>query len=217
MPPLDAEQVWDETKKVLLDTLPFNLAIFDAFNACKAITLDESTLVLGMTTAQMHMSGHLNTPDNRNRITQILAQKIGDGATYVLIDGQTEADRKVAKERLTRAAAADQQKAQERVGRRALVNSLDDLSQELYRLHSELKNRQFPQVKAKFLTDCLPILAQAEVQMRQKSDLSEDQFIRQFARMLDKLAGMTDVSATLIALEISRYQRARKAQQQRAE
>lgn len=211
MAELDATQVWEETKKVLLDVLPFNLAVFDAFNACRPITIDRDILVLGMTTEQMHMSGHLQTPDNRNAINRVLKQRIGPNGTYILIDGQTVAHWQVSKARLQRAEASEQQQAQDRLGRRDLVDSLDELSQELYRRHSELKNKQFPQTKARFLAESIPVLADAEERFRQESNLNEDQFIRQFARLLDKLAGMTDVSATIIALEIARYRRAKAA------
>jgi len=48
--------------------------------------------------------------------------------------------------------------------------------------------------------------------MRQQSGLNEDQFIRQWARLLDRLAGMTEVGATIIALEVARYRGAKAAQ-----
>ena len=213
MAELDANQVWEETKKALLDMLPFNMAIFDAFNACQAITIDEGVLVLGLTTDKMHMAGHLRTPDNRNAINQVLAQKIGPNASYNVIDGTTLDEWKVVKERQQRAAESEQQHVQERIGRRAVVASIDEISQELYRRHSELKYRQFPQIKAQFLAECIPVLADAEDKVKEQSGLNDEQHIRQWARLLDKLAGMTDVGATLIAIEITRYRRAKAAKQ----
>jgi len=210
----DATQVWEETKKVLLDKLPFNLSIFDAFNACTPITIDGDTLILGLTTQQMHLAGHLQTPDNRNAILQVLKQKIGPKANYQVIDGQTLAHWQVVKSRQERAEASGQQQLQDRLGRREMVGSVDELSQELYRRHGELKNRQFPQVKARFLAETIPLLVEGEDRIRQQGNLNEDQFIRQFARLLDKLAGMTDVSASLIALEMARYRKAKAARKQ---
>jgi len=212
MAELEAAQVWEETKKVLLDKLPFNLGVFDAFNACVPITIDEDTLVLGMTTAQMHMGGHLQTPDNRNAITQVLHQKIGPNAKYILIDGSTVDHWEVAKARHVRAAASEHQQVQDRQGRRTMVDSVDELSQELYRRHGDLKNKQFPQIRARFIAECIPLLADAEERMRQQSGLNEDQFIRQWARLLDRLARWTEVGATIIALEVARYRGAKAAQ-----
>lgn len=211
MAELDATQVWEETKKVLLDKLPFNLSVFDAFNACKPITIDDNTLVLGLTTQEMHMAGHLQTPDNRNAILHVLEQKIGPGASYQVIDGQTLEHWKVVKARQERAEASGQQQVQDRIDRRAMVGSVDELSKELYRRHNELKNRQFPQVKARFLAETIPLLVEGEDRIRQQGNLNEDQFIRQFARLLDKLANMTDVGAPIIALEMARYRATRAA------
>lgn len=201
----DVNRVWDIVKKEFFNRMDFSLVVSDALNAAVPISVDGDQFVLGFSGKQFHNAGLLQTPERRNTIEKILEAGFKRPMRLVIIEGTTVGEWETFKAREARARekameefAAKQQAFQTKM-------SLDELAQELYRRHGTVAGRQFPHIKAQFLLECIPLVAEAEEAVRNSEEFNEDTFNRELARVLDKLGGMTDVPASVVALELAHY------------
>jgi len=202
---LDPQKVWEYTKKKLLDRMPFNLAVMDALNAAVPITVEEKLLVLGLPKDQTHNRGHLETPEQRNMIEQILREALGEGFSFTVIDGTTQEEWEFIRDRRDAAKRAVQEEFAEKRRTSAITRSFTDLSRELAHRQAQMSGHKFPHMKAAFLLDAMPLIRNVENNMKADPNLNDAEFHRQFARVFDKLAVMLDMPASVIAVEYLRY------------
>ena len=204
--PVDAEAVWVKMKREAVAKLDFNLVLADALNAVVPITVDGNMLVLGFAAGGMHHSGILSVPDKKNLFEQVLRAEGGPQMNYQFIDGTTVEDWEFVKQRQARASTHTEAAIAGRKQATTSVSTVDDLIQELHRRYQGVEGRGFSQIKAKWLLDLIPTLVNVEEKLK-----SDEQFFRQFARVIDKVSSLTDIPAVTIALEIERYKRSKSA------
>ncbi len=76
----------------------------------------------------------------------------------------------------------------------------DEFLQHLHRQYQELPRRQFPQVKAHFLREALRGLINLEETQKFETGANEEQLERAVARILKRLASISDLSAVMVAI-----------------
>ncbi len=203
----DINAIWEKVKIETFDRIPFRANVMDAFHAATAITIDGDILVVGFGPAQFHMSGLLRTPDTKNAAEAVLFEMAKRRIEMEVIDGTTVEDWERVKQRKTLSQQSQLVEAHQRMESRSTKGSFDDLREELLKRHAAFEGRQFPHVKAKFLLDILPLLAESEKNLRSDPKFVEDTYNRELARTYDRIASWVDMSSAHIALELERYKK----------
>ena len=197
--------VWEKVKSQTFDHIPFRANVMDAFHAAVPIAIDGDIFVVGFSAAQFHMSGLLRTPDTKNAAESVLRDMAKREIQLEVIEGTTVEEWRSIKERRTISRESQMRDARVRLDNRSTKGSFDSLREELARRHSEVEGRQFPQAKATFLRDVLPLLAETSANVKADPKVNEDTFNRELARTYDRLGSWVDMSASHVALELDRY------------
>jgi len=197
--------VWEKVKSQTFDHIPFRANLMDAFHAAVPIAIDGDIFVVGFSAAQFHMSGLLRTPDTKNAAESVLRDMAKREIQLEVIEGTTVEEWRSIKERRTISRESQMRDARVRLDNRSTKGSFDSLREELARRHSEVEGRQFPQAKARFLRDDLPLLAETSANVKADPKVNEDTFNRELARTYDRLGSWVDMSASHVALELDRY------------
>jgi len=197
--------VWEKVKSQTFDHIPFRANLMDAFHAAVPIAIDGDIFVVGFSAAQFHMSGLLRTPDTKNAAESVLRDMAKREIQLEVIEGTTVEEWRSIKERRTISRESQMRDARVRLDNRSTKGSFDSLREELARRHSEVEGRQFPQAKARFLRDVLPLLAETSANVKADPKVNEDTFNRELARTYDRLGSWVDMSASHVALELDRY------------
>ncbi|NCO33587.1 MAG: hypothetical protein AUJ92_02270 [Armatimonadetes bacterium CG2_30_59_28] len=197
--------VWEKVKSQTFDHIPFRANVMDAFHAAVPIAIDGDIFVVGFSAAQFHMSGLLRTPDTKNAAESVLRDMAKREIQLEVIEGTTVEEWRSIKERRTISRESQMRDARVRLDNRSTKGSFDSLREELARRHSEVEGRQFPQAKARFLRDVLPLLAETSANVKADPKVNEDTFNRELARTYDRLGSWVDMSASHVALELDRY------------
>lgn len=197
--------VWEKVKSQTFDHIPFRANVMDAFHAAVPIAIDGDIFVVGFSAAQFHMSGLLRTPDTKNAAESVLRDMAKREIQLEVIEGTTVEEWRSIKERRTISRESQMRDARVRLDNRSTKGSFDSLREELARRHSEVEGRQFPQAKARFLRDVLPLLAETSANFKADPKVNEDTFNRELARTYDRLGSWVDMSASHVALELDRY------------
>lgn len=211
-PKLDVNAVWEKVKEGTFQRIPFRANVMDTFHAATPITVDGDTLVVGFGPAEYHMSGLLRTPDTKNAIESTLQEMAKRRMVLEVIDGTTIEDWTRVRERRSISQQSQLKEAQQRMESRSTKGSFDDLREELTRRHGVVEGRQFPQVKARFLLDTLPLLVETEKSSKADPKVNEDTFNRELARTIDRIASWVDMSPGQVALELERFKRGQSSQ-----
>jgi hypothetical protein len=204
------EKIWKEaTDVVLLRSDRFG-PLNQAMQATLPIGLDGELLVLTIPGSERHLAGHMETAANHNAILNALSLVYGQPVEFRLIDGSTLEDWEALKAAESRARAAAAARTQERhappsmsaapTGRGGADSAWDEFVQRLHRQYQELNKRQFPQVKARFLRETLRGLVNLEEGQKFEPEADEDQIERGVARVIERIAAISDLPAVMVAM-----------------
>ena len=68
---VNVKELWEQTRQMLHEG-PINRALWDAAATIQPITIDQDTLILGLTAGQIQHASYLETAINKSRLQQIL-------------------------------------------------------------------------------------------------------------------------------------------------
>ena len=156
------------------------------------------------------MAGHLNISENRNAIEKATREVIGRSLNVRLIEGENLDDWIFTKKRDERVAAMKAARYVEKDKLEDEAQSWDALIDKITKSWSATNNRSFPQTKARFLTEMLYLISDAMESLY--PDDRDESTERLLARVLEKVAGCTDLPAPLISLELDRLRAWKKRQ-----
>lgn len=174
------------------------VGIWAALNACKPVALDGNVLVLGVTSNEAELAGHLRMPQTRKLIEAEVGRRSSQTIELRVIEGTGPEDWERAKRRDVEARRL-QEAAMERA--RAEVTSRtnwDSVYENLSRKFAATPNKSVPQNRAKFYKEGLEYLAQSRKDQTNRDDLNE----RNFARCIERLAQYAEVPSTLVATTV---------------
>jgi len=207
------EKIWKEaTDVVLLRSDRFG-PLNQAMQATLPIGLDGSMLVMTIPGSERHLAGHMETAANHNSILNALELVYGQALEFRLIDGATMEDWLALKAAEGRARASASQRIQDRhqpgggapaaapgAGRIGPEGPWDEFIQRMHRQYQDLPKRQYPQVKARFVRDTLRTLVNMEETQRLEGEVIEDVIDRAVARVIERLAAISDIPPVMIGM-----------------
>ena len=191
------ENVKEEVKRRRVD-----LAMWGALEACVPVAVEEERLILGLASEDYHRRGHLTTVLARRSVEEVMRELGGEMTGFDVIPGTTVEEWGEEKEREEVRRKATGEASQRRREEGGIAERWNALSEELVRKHSATRQKNYPQVMAAFLLECLEEILRFENELGEeaKSDLSE----RNLARVLHKLSVYTSIPAAAVGLEYIR-------------
>lgn len=210
----DLRWVWREVRKRVFIKLPFSIGVAEALQAVVPIVLDEDTFVVGLTSRDYHLSGHLLGENVRNTIENILRQASRRYIHFEVIEGSSLEEWNEIKQRRSRATEAVIAMAAQKVEEHHYEDVLNQIISEIRRRITASRDRALPQVRAGIVLDITPSLGDATEMLFHDPDTHEARRI--MARAIDRIANFIDVPAIMLALEIERYRRDQKPSRPKA-
>lgn len=212
----DPQQLWQLTAKLFFEQSERFTPAVDALRLSRALAIeDESLLVACIEPANASLIGYLNAAITYNHVRRILTELYGKSLDFRIISGSSladwqmikEAEEKVRKRRAGGRTVADVQAVTDTASLAATTNPdeiWDSTMEILARNWSATESRAYPQVRARYLLEQLPVIARAEDISRAAGN-TDDTFQRSLARALERLASVTGVDVNIVALEYIRY------------
>lgn len=174
------------------------VGVWQALNACRPITLDEGTLVMGVPFEVSELAGHLRIPLTKRLIEQHMGSKLGREVVLRVIEG-LELDDWLTVKRRDEEAKRLQRQAMEKVRQEASARaSWEATFDALARKHASIPNKSLPQNRAKFFHEAVALIAETWREMPKDDELAE----RNYARCLERVAQYTELPSTFVALKV---------------
>lgn len=216
----DIVSLWKTTGEIYFQQSERFTPAIDALRESIPIVLeDEAMLVLGVEPRKANLIGYLQSNITHNHVRRILKELTGKTLDFRLISGTTLDDWKLIKEGeaiLLRKQTEGQTAfvtEHHRATRKAAPGSEIDSSvpeeqwsevmDTLVKSWGSMDNRSFPQSRARFLFDQLPLLSRAEDASR-TAGIADDQLQRYLARAIDRVASLANIDSGIVALEYLR-------------
>lgn len=204
---MDITQSWNQAVEIVKDRV-IHPTLWRSLEIAVPVATDEDQFVVGFAPGTMHLSGHLTSSDHRNAIESALQSVTGHKFRLLVIDGATADDYKHFKDR-QRAMDEMRQRQRQRVAKEyATTQTWDSVLEKLGRTFARLQFRQLPQVRGKYLEEAIQMISSAMDELYDE-ERADEATQRALARVLDRAANLTEVPASIIALELWRYRRSR--------
>ncbi len=201
----DLNAIWEQAKETILEEMPdFNRSLWDAANAARPLALEGDSFVLGVPPGQMALGSHLTSTANGPMVRQAVAKALGRPVTVELVEGtdetawEQEKGRREARERL---AERQQQASRATASLRALWA---ELYEEVARIFGAVRERRFPTTRARMLAEALLATRDTEARAREEAPDSEDFHQQQLNRIIDRIASLSELPPTMVAVEYLR-------------
>lgn len=192
-------QVVDDVKmKVIRPTL------WRSMEMAAPIIMENGWFVVGFPPGSYHMSGNLSTGDHQNAIENAILQFTGQKLKLRIIEGDTLEDWTHAKfkdmhvERLREQARTRSDKES------STSQAWESLLEQISRRYAVAPLRGLPQGKARYLKEMLDSLIELMDEIMPIGTTSDEFNERALSRALEKIAQLTEVPSTLLALELIR-------------
>ncbi len=187
-----------------------NVSLWEALEAGVPLIIEDDTLVIGFTPANMKHSGYLTNPANAGTVRRAVEAVAGKRLQIELIEGDTIESWEGVKERAAAAADHTEQTAQVSIHHKAAVAGWQELGQQIRQLYYEIGGREQPLSHARFLIKAIPLIAKTEDEMRAEDPEAGELHETQLDRIFDRIASLCGMPGGLVALEYLRYKSSRK-------
>lgn len=205
-----AAELWQQMKPIIRKRMAFSPDAWRSVEAAVPITLEETTLVLGLSEEDEPLRSYLETQTMTALIREILLELTGKEMSVIVIPGTTEDDWKRYKAR------QEYQKKLAAQVTEATIRQVKEhrdwmwLTNQIAHAHAHLPHRQYDFVKAKFLLDWAGKIAEFVDEFLASHPQSHDEVTKELERLCQRMSGMLNTSAIVVGLEIERAMRARK-------
>ncbi len=205
-----AAELWEKMKPLIRKRMPFSPDAWRSVEAAVPITLEETTLVLGLSEENELLRPYLETQTMTALIREILLELTGKEMSVLIIPGTTEDDWKRYKSR---------QEYQKRLAAQVTETTVRQVSErrdwvwlanQIAHAHAHLPHRQYDFVKAQFLLDWAEKIAEFVEEFLASHPQGQDEVKRELERICQRMSGMLNTSAVVVGLEIERAMRGRK-------
>ncbi len=219
--------LWREATEVILERSDSFGSMIQAMRVAVGIALEDNLLIVGIAGKDQYLAGHLETPANRHRITEVLREIAGRDIEYRAIEGTALEDWEWIKRGEGRrphigGAQAPPPVSDEVPGRggRApaearkpeapLVTDWDLLGRKIQNTWQGTPNRQHPLTRAQFLFACVNWISETAKEATGEG-AQRDAIQREIGRAVERVAQLLDVSPTVVAMELVRPHPRRRA------
>ena len=193
----DAEQLWKEILPEVKKGVS-GVGVWTALNNCRAIALENDTLVLGVPYELGELSGHLKVPQTKRLIEQLASAKVGAPVVARIIDGVSESDWEMAKRKDAEARRMQEHAMTKMRAELEAKQSWEGVYDQLSRRYAAVPNKSLPQNRARFYEEAVELIAEARKSQAEWDDLGE----RNFARCLERLTQYAEVPSTQVAIDV---------------
>lgn len=208
---VDLQALWEEVN-AHVRTIGINRSLWEAAAAAVPLLIEDDKLIVGLSPANMRLSGYLNTPANRVQIEGAIAKRVGRRLGLEVIEGETPEAWEKYKHRLQVQVDHVADRAAFRSEHKGGLGVWENLAADLHKLFTETQQRRFPEQVARLLIRMIPVVSEAEDKAREAEPESEQLHFTHLNRAFDKISTYTDIPAPIVALEYLRYRSSRKRQ-----
>lgn len=204
---IDIAKVWHEATERVKDRV-IHPTLWRALELACPILVEDDQFVVGFGPGHMHLAGHLQSAEHRNAIEAAIAGACGKRLTLVVIDGTGQEEWKHYKAR-QRAASEARDRVRERIAKEArTIHTWDGILEQVGRAYANLNLRQLPQIRGQYIQSSLEVISGAMDELYDETNPDEPSQ-RALARVIDRVATLTEVPSAIIALELVRYRKSR--------
>lgn len=197
--PDQAQKIWYEASEKVKDKV-IAPTLYTALEAAVGITLDGDFFVVGFSSADSPLAGHIRSAQHQGLVLQCLKEVLNKEVRLLTIDGTTYQDYENYKKRKAASDAVTFTISEKRARDRAAEKAWEEISEKITRGYARLQLRQLAQTRGRFIKDAFIFINKAIIKFGY-SDESEDVQKRALARVFEKLATVVDVPSALLAYE----------------
>ncbi|MCE5313500.1 MAG: hypothetical protein ABFD49_01845 [Armatimonadota bacterium] len=194
-----ARQVWAEAQEKVKDRV-IAPTLYRALEVAVGITVENGQFILGFSSADAPMAGHLRSAQHLAIIEQSISEVLKQKVRLKTIDGTTLADyeaiKKLAQARDAKAETVSAQRAQDR----QVEQAWEEVAEKITRGYAKLQQRQFAQNRAQFIRWGLGIIHEGVVKLGY-TEQSSDAQKRGLARTFEKFATSVNMPSAWLAYE----------------
>lgn len=181
-----------------------------ALEQLKPLVIEDNQLVLGLSSGLQYHASQLTSADRRNAVENVLSEMMGTRMSFRIIEGESLEDWEQAKVRDNVLRASEAAKRLTRDRDRHFEDSWEAVSDQVHREYSRVPLKQLPQNRATFLLAALPILDKARRRLLTGENAAMEVNQRAYARLIEKVATLSDLPPTWVALELNRMTTSQK-------
>lgn len=193
----EAAEIWAKVLPEVRQAVT-GVGVWAALNTCRAVTVEDDTLVIGLPHEESELAGHLRMPHLTRLIEAKFSAAWGTPVKLRVIDGITLQDWDNVKRRDAEARRLQELALQKSRAEAASRATWEGVYETLGRRYAQMGNRSLPQNRARLLVEGVKLIAEARKSLGASDELNE----RNFARCMERLAQHTDTPSALIALEV---------------
>jgi hypothetical protein len=199
MEPQEAHEIWNRAAERVKDKV-IAPTLYRALELGVGLTIEGDFFVLGFSSADVPMAGHLRSSQNLPIIEQSLSEVIGRRVRLRVVDGTTlqayeDYKKMQAAGEASRAAISDRRDAE-----RQAEQVWDEVAEKIARGYARLPLRQLAQTKGLYIAQAFEVLNEAVNRIGYTDDSDELQK-RALARVFEKLAVVVEVPSAMLAYE----------------
>ncbi|MCL6518358.1 MAG: hypothetical protein K6T99_00850 [Armatimonadetes bacterium] len=203
---IDIRTVWNKVvDHVKLKVM--HRTLWEALENSVPIIIDEGQFVVGFAPGLFHLSGNMTTSEHKMAIENAIRQFTGQSLTLRIIEGTTLQDWAHAKAKDQQIAAIRDAAYQKQKEEKAAAKSWEGLLEYVSRRYANTPLRTLPQAKAKYIEEAVRAISETIDELMPNDDSADELAERSLARVLEKVATLTEVPSAIIAMELRRFRR----------
>lgn len=199
MRPSPAQQIWHEASERVKDRV-IAPTLYRALEAGVGITIEEDIFVVGYSSTDMPLAGHLRDPRYMAMIEQSLGDILRKTIRLKIVEGTTLADYEDYKRLQALAESVRLNMTQRKSEERAIERAWEEVAEKVVRGYARTELRQFAQTKARYIQKAFQIINDAVNEMGYSDDSPEAQK-RAMARVWEKFSTAVGVPSSMLAYE----------------
>ncbi|MHB9133463.1 MAG: J domain-containing protein [Armatimonadota bacterium] len=217
-PHVDLSKLWKSVSDTFFERSERYTPAIDAVRACIPLTVtDDHQLIIALPPEHSNLMAYLTPTVTYNQVKRILAELSGRPLEYRVIIGNSIKDWEFVQEgeELARQKRATQSQSGgeagpvhpahlSTIGTQHDESAWDSLLEYIVHQWSEVENRTYPQSRAIFIVEHLPVVVDMDVKTHE-AGVPDEIIQRHLARIFAKIGNLSGVDAAVIVLEYLRY------------
>ncbi|MCS7264178.1 MAG: hypothetical protein NZ805_05030 [Armatimonadetes bacterium] len=204
-----AAELWQRMKPIIRQRMTFTPDGWRSVEAAVPIAIEGDTFVLGLSPENENLRPYLETQTMMALIREILMELTNEEMKVIVIPGTTEDDWKRYKFRQDYIRRLSTQTVEVSARQEREHRDWMWLTNQIAHAHAHLPHRQYDFVKARFLLDWSPKIAEFVEEFLASNPGKQEDVIKELERVCQRIAGMLNTSAFVVGLEIEKAIRER--------
>ncbi len=201
---LDTERIWSQMRE-LLHRGDMNPPLWAAVDTARPLTVDDDTVIVGVTTAEMQHASYIETGRNKAQLQELLQQASGRRLDVRVINGTMVEDWERIKQRESAGVETATTQAQVRIAQKGGRAIWQDGAERVFAIFTGARARTRGTDLARLLRESVAAMREVEQTARADSPDDEELHSQQLNRVIDRVATYCSVPPPVVALEYVRY------------